>query len=43
MSNTSYRPLSVSERHAIALALQQGMSQRAIAQALGRSPSTLSP
>jgi IS30 family transposase len=42
MPKTSYRQLSQSERHAMALALQQGMSQRAIARALGRSPSTIS-
>ena len=42
MPKTSYRQLSASERHAMALALQQGMSQRAIARALGRSPSTIS-
>ena len=42
MPKASYRQLSQSERHAVALALQQGMSQRAIARALGRSPSTIS-
>ena len=42
MAQTNYRQLSELERHAISLALQQGMSQRAIARALGRSPSTIS-
>ena len=42
MPNTSYQQLSEAERHAISLGLQQGMPQRAIARALGRSPSTIS-
>ncbi len=42
MPQTKYRQLSEAERHAIALALQQGISLRAIARALGRSPSTIS-
>ena len=42
MPQTTSRQLSELERHAISLALQQGMSQRAIATALGRSPSTIS-
>lgn len=42
MSTNRYSQLSEHERNAIALALQQGMSLRAIARALGRSPSTIS-
>ena len=42
MPQTNYRQLSEPERHAISLGLQQGMTQRAIARALGRSPSTIS-
>ncbi len=42
MPKTSYQQLSEGERHAISLGLQQGMTQRAIARALGRSPSTVS-
>ena len=42
MSTTHYSQLSEQERYAIALALQQGMSLRAVARALGRSPSTIS-
>ena len=37
-----YEHLSYEERSTIALGLQQGMSVRAIARALGRSPSTIS-
>jgi IS30 family transposase len=37
-----YQHLSYEERSTIALGLQQGMSVRAIARALGRSPSTIS-
>lgn len=42
MTETSYRQLNESERHAIALGLQQGQSLSAIARALGRSKSTIS-
>ena len=42
MPQRSYQQLSEAERHAISLGLQQGMTQRAIARALGRSPSTIS-
>jgi len=42
MSTNNYSQLSEHERNAIALALQQGMSLRAISRALGRSPSTIS-
>lgn len=42
MPQTSYRQLSELERNTISLVLQQGMTQRAIARALGRSPSTIS-
>jgi len=42
MSTNNYSQLSEQERCAIALALQQGMSLRAISRALGRSPSTIS-
>ena len=41
-SKKSYEQISESERHAIALGLQQKQSLRAIARALGRSPSTIS-
>jgi transposase, IS30 family len=37
-----YRHLSAEERHSIAILKLQGLSQRAIATALGRSPSTIS-
>lgn len=42
MPQTSYRQLSELERHTISLGLQQGMTLRAIAKALGRSASTIS-
>lgn len=42
MSQKRYEQIKESERHAIALALQQKQSIRAIARALGRSPSTIS-
>jgi IS30 family transposase len=42
MTHKHYSQLSEHERCAIALALQQGMSLRAISRALGRSPSTIS-
>ncbi len=42
MTQKHYSQLSEHERCAIALALQQGMSLRAISRALGRSPSTIS-
>lgn len=42
MSTNNYSQLNEQERCAIALALQQGMSLRAISRALGRSPSTIS-
>ncbi|WP_034388095.1 helix-turn-helix domain-containing protein, partial [Comamonas composti] len=38
----TYQQLTEAERHAIALGLQQKQSIRAIARALGRSPSTIS-
>ena len=41
MPKTIYQQLSEGERHAIAIALHQGVTQRAIASALGRSPSTI--
>ena len=41
-NNKSYEQISESERHAIAMGLQQKLSIRAIARALGRSPSTIS-
>ena len=37
-----YEQLSYEERSTIALGIQQGMSVRAMARALGRSPSTVS-
>ena len=42
MSKRTYEQIKESERHAIALGLQQKQSIRAIARALGRSPSTIS-
>ncbi len=42
MSKKNYQQLSQSERHAIALGLQQKQSLSAIARALGRSKSTIS-
>ena len=42
MSKKTYEQIKESERHAIALGLQQKQSIRAIARALGRSPSTFS-
>lgn len=42
MSKSTYEQITESERHAIALGLQQKQSLRAIARALGRSPSTIS-
>lgn len=42
MSKKTYEQIKESERHAIALGLQQKQSIRAIAKALGRSPSTIS-
>ena len=42
MTKNTYEQLSEMERHAIALGLQQKQSLRAIARALGRSPSTIS-
>ena len=42
MTNRTYDQIKESERHAIALGLQQKQSIRAIARALGRSPSTIS-
>lgn len=42
MSQKTYEQIKESERHAIALGLQQKQSIRAIARALGRSPSTIS-
>lgn len=42
MTTKTYEQLDASERHAIALGLQQHLSLRAIARALGRSPSTIS-
>ena len=42
MSKRTYEQITESERHAIALGLQQKQSLRAIARALGRSPSTIS-
>ena len=42
MSKRTYEQITESERHAIALGLQQKQSIRAIAKALGRSPSTIS-
>ena len=42
MSHKSYQQITESERHAIALGLQQKQSIRAISRALGRSPSTIS-
>lgn len=42
MTEKKYKQLSESERHAIALGLQQSMSLSAIARALGRSKSTIS-
>ncbi len=42
MSQRTYEQIQESERHAIALGLQQKLSVRAIARALGRSPSTIS-
>lgn len=41
MTKRTYEQISESERHAIALGLQQKQSIRAIARALGRSPSTI--
>jgi IS30 family transposase len=41
MTKISYEQIDESERHAIALGLQQKQSIRAIARALGRSPSTI--
>ena len=40
MSKRTYEQIQESERYAIALGLQQKQSIRAIARALGRSPST---
>ncbi|MFT3776889.1 MAG: IS30 family transposase [Ottowia sp.] len=42
MTERTYEQLSEMERYAIALGLQQGQSQSAIARALGRSKSTIS-
>ncbi len=42
MTKRTYEQIKETERHAIALGLQQGQSIRAIARALGRSPSTIS-
>ena len=42
MSQKTYEQIKETERHAIALGLQQKQSIRAIARALGRSPSTIS-
>lgn len=42
MSQRTYEQITQAERHAIALGLQQKQSIRAIARALGRSPSTIS-
>lgn len=42
MTKQNYQQLSQSERHAIALGLQQKQSLSAIARALGRSKSTIS-
>ena len=42
MTKQSYQQLSESERHAIALGLQQKQSVSAIARALGRDKSTIS-
>ena len=42
MTSRTYDQIKESERHAIALGLQQKQSIRAIARALGRSPSTIS-
>jgi len=42
MTEKKYKQLSESERHAIALGLQQSMNLSAIARALGRSKSTIS-
>ena len=41
MTKRAYKQLTESQRHAIALGLQQSLSIRAIARALGRSPSTI--
>ena len=42
MSHKSYQQITESERHAIALGLQQKQSIRAISRALGHGPSTIS-
>lgn len=42
MPKRTYEQIKETERHAIALGLQQKQSIRAIARALGRSPSTIS-
>jgi len=42
MTKTKYEQIKEAERHAIALGVQQKQSIRAIARALGRSPSTIS-
>ena len=42
MNKKTYEQIQETERHAIALGLQQKLSIRAIARALGRSPSTIS-
>lgn len=42
MTKTKYEQIHEAERHAIALGVQQKQSIRAIARALGRSPSTIS-
>ena len=42
MTNRTYEQIQESEHHAIALGLQKKQSIRAIARALGRSPSTIS-
>jgi IS30 family transposase len=42
MNQKTYEQIQETERHAIALGLQQKLSIRAIARALGRSPSTIS-
>ena len=42
MNKRTYEQIQETERHAIALGLQQKLSIRAIARALGRSPSTIS-
>ena len=42
MTTKKYQQMSESERHAIALGLQQKQSLSAIARALGRSKSTIS-